>query len=77
MIYNWKNVLIFRINGPFAALQCYISEFHGTRHRSRVLMILGTISSIGNVILPLMALGVLPLNINIINDAFSKYFFNI
>ncbi|KAJ8919148.1 hypothetical protein NQ315_012134 [Exocentrus adspersus] len=55
----------FIITGPFAALTAYLSEFHNAQHRARVQMILGTIFSIGNLVLPLLALGVFPLEINV------------
>ncbi|KAJ8977729.1 hypothetical protein NQ317_019404 [Molorchus minor] len=51
----------FIINGPFAALATYLSEFHNAEHRARVQMILGAILSTGNLVLPLLALGILPL----------------
>ncbi|XP_018562441.1 synaptic vesicle glycoprotein 2B-like [Anoplophora glabripennis] len=55
----------FIINGPFAALTSYLSEFHNAHHRARVQMVLGTIFSFGNLALPLLALGVLPIDINV------------
>lgn len=63
----------FSINGPFAALTSYLSEFHGTKHRARVQMVLGTIFSIGSLILPLLALGILPLDINLKMFKFGKF----
>ncbi|CAG9823281.1 unnamed protein product [Phaedon cochleariae] len=55
----------FIINGPFAALTAYLSEFHCARDRGRVQMILGTIFSMGNLILPVLAVFILPLKINL------------
>ncbi|XP_063912388.1 synaptic vesicle glycoprotein 2B-like isoform X2 [Zophobas morio] len=54
----------FIINGPFAALTTYLSEFHCAKHRARIQMMLGIVFSAGNVILPLLAWGILPLNLN-------------
>lgn len=65
-------VFFFSINGPFAALTSYLSEFHGTKHRARVQMVLGTIFSIGSLILPLLALVILPLDIQLKVNSFSK-----
>ncbi|CAG9840030.1 unnamed protein product [Diabrotica balteata] len=55
----------FIINGPFAALTAYLSEFHCAKQRARVQMVLGAIFSLGNLILPLLALLILPLNVNL------------
>ncbi|XP_057657183.1 synaptic vesicle glycoprotein 2B-like isoform X2 [Diorhabda carinulata] len=55
----------FIINGPFAALTAYLSEFHCAKQRARVQMILGAIFSLGNLILPLLALIILPFNIKL------------
>ncbi|CAH1111066.1 unnamed protein product [Psylliodes chrysocephalus] len=54
----------FIINGPFAALTAYLSEFHCAKQRARVQMILGAIFSLGNLILPILALIILPVNMN-------------
>ncbi|XP_049820151.1 synaptic vesicle glycoprotein 2B [Aethina tumida] len=68
----------FIINGPFAALTCYLSEFHCAKHRARVQMVLGTIFSCGTVILPLLAWGILPQTFNItIGESFKLHSWNI
>ncbi|KAJ3627118.1 hypothetical protein MTP99_014522 [Tenebrio molitor] len=54
----------FIINGPFAALTTYLSEFHCAKHRARIQMMLGIVFSAGNVILPLLAWAVLPIDLN-------------
>ncbi|CAH1169121.1 unnamed protein product, partial [Phyllotreta striolata] len=54
----------FIINGPFAALTAYLSEFHCAKQRARVQMILGAIFSLGNLILPVLALIILPVNMD-------------
>ncbi|EEZ98360.2 hypothetical protein TcasGA2_TC000817 [Tribolium castaneum] len=52
----------FIINGPFAALTAYISEFHCSKYRARMQLVLGTIFSCGSVTLPVLAWAVLPQN---------------
>ncbi|KAL3279279.1 hypothetical protein HHI36_016787, partial [Cryptolaemus montrouzieri] len=54
----------FIINGPFAALTCYLSEFHCAKYRARTQMVLGIIFSAGTICLPLLAGIVLPSEIN-------------
>ncbi|KAL3280272.1 hypothetical protein HHI36_017767 [Cryptolaemus montrouzieri] len=48
------------INGPFAALTCYLSEFHSAKYRARVQMVLGFVTSLGAICLPLLAGLILP-----------------
>ncbi|XP_058976817.1 synaptic vesicle glycoprotein 2A-like [Musca domestica] len=50
----------FVISGPFSVLMPYITEFHGCNYRSRITMIIGTMISIGAVLLPVLALLILP-----------------
>jgi MFS family permease len=66
----------FIINGPFAALTTYLSEFHCAKHRARIQMMLGIVFSAGNVILPLLAWAVLPIDLNFksANNAVGKFF---
>ncbi|KAK9879264.1 hypothetical protein WA026_004113 [Henosepilachna vigintioctopunctata] len=54
----------FIINGPFAALTTYVSEFHCAKYRARVQMVLGIIFSSATVCLPLLAQFILPVDIN-------------
>ncbi|XP_023021415.2 synaptic vesicle 2-related protein [Leptinotarsa decemlineata] len=65
----------FIINGPFAALTAYLSEFHCAKNRARVQMILGAIFSLGNLLLPVLALIILPvqMNFNIGNLEFHSW----
>ncbi|XP_045461406.1 synaptic vesicle glycoprotein 2B-like isoform X2 [Harmonia axyridis] len=56
----------FIINGPFAALTCYLSEFHCAKYRARVQMVLGIIFSAGTICLPLLAALILPEEIDIV-----------
>ncbi|XP_068910936.1 synaptic vesicle glycoprotein 2B-like isoform X2 [Tenebrio molitor] len=60
----------FIINGPFAALTTYISEFHCAKYRARMQLVLGTIFSCGSVVLPLLAWLILPQNFYF--SAFNK-----
>ncbi|KAJ6639914.1 Synaptic vesicle glycoprotein 2A, partial [Pseudolycoriella hygida] len=46
--------------GPFAVLMSYIQEFHGSDHRSRVMMIIGMFFSLATIILPAIAWFVIP-----------------
>ncbi|XP_075157932.1 synaptic vesicle glycoprotein 2B-like [Haematobia irritans] len=48
------------ICGPFAILMSYLSEFHGSNHRSRIIMVIGIMFAISNIILTLMAIAILP-----------------
>ncbi|KAJ8928319.1 hypothetical protein NQ314_019131 [Rhamnusium bicolor] len=54
----------FIINGPFSAATSYLSEFHSSQYRARVHLVRGTIVSLGNIVLPLLAWGVLPQNLS-------------
>ncbi|XP_037029687.1 synaptic vesicle glycoprotein 2C [Bradysia coprophila] len=46
--------------GPFAVLMSYLSEFHGTDHRSRVMMVIGMFFSLATISLPALAWFVIP-----------------
>ncbi|CAO1431496.1 unnamed protein product [Diamesa tonsa] len=50
----------FIINGPFAVLMSYLSEFHGLKYRSRVMMSTGMFFSFANITLPLLAWFIIP-----------------
>ncbi|XP_061395352.1 synaptic vesicle glycoprotein 2C-like [Musca vetustissima] len=50
----------FIICGPFSVLVPYITEFHGCDYRSRIMMIFGTLISAAAIMLPVMALLILP-----------------
>ncbi|KAL1490775.1 hypothetical protein ABEB36_013418 [Hypothenemus hampei] len=54
----------FIINGPFAAVSSYISEFHCAMYRPVYQMIIGTSNSFGTVLLPLLAWVILPQNMD-------------
>ncbi|XP_044761851.1 synaptic vesicle glycoprotein 2B-like isoform X2 [Coccinella septempunctata] len=53
----------FIINGPFAALTCYLSEFHSSKYRARVQMVLGLVNSSGSICLPFIAGLILPADV--------------
>ncbi|CAG9765151.1 unnamed protein product [Ceutorhynchus assimilis] len=63
------------INGPFAALSSYISEFHCAKYRPIFQMIIGTSISLGQVLLPCLAWLVLPqpLDFTLINLNFHSW----
>lgn len=50
------------INGPFSAITTYLSELHCAKHRSRVQMVLGIIFSAASLVLPILAIQILPLD---------------
>ncbi|TMW52062.1 hypothetical protein DOY81_002842, partial [Sarcophaga bullata] len=63
---NVTQLLIFKffdgffICGPFAVVMSNISEFHGVKYRTSIMMMIGMINSAANVILPLLACLILP-----------------
>ncbi|XP_005183904.2 putative metabolite transport protein YwtG [Musca domestica] len=62
----------FVMCGPFAVLMTYLSEFHGNNFRSRIMMIIGVMFSMAAIMLPVLAIVVLPLNWNF--DIFNMNF---
>lgn len=61
LFYNYTNIAnIFRMCGPFAVLISYLSEFHGSNFRSRIMMVIGVMFSMAAIMLPVMALTILP-----------------
>uniref|UniRef100_A0A1I8M3K1 Major facilitator superfamily (MFS) profile domain-containing protein n=1 Tax=Musca domestica TaxID=7370 RepID=A0A1I8M3K1_MUSDO len=50
----------FVICGPFAVLISYLTEFHGTNRRPQVMMIIGIMFMTANIVLPILALSILP-----------------
>lgn len=65
----------FIINGPFAALSTYMSEFHCSKYRPGFQLLIGTCISIGTIILPLIAWSILPHNMDftIVNLNFHSW----
>ncbi|CAG9839479.1 unnamed protein product [Diabrotica balteata] len=53
----------FIIVGPSAAMSAYLSEFHSSEYRNKVQLINGTLASVAQVVMPLIAWGILPLPI--------------
>lgn len=74
-LFCFEIFVFFRINGPYAALTSYLSEFHCAKHRARIQMMLGIVFSAGTVLLPLLAWTILPLNLNFtwFGDAVGKF----
>ncbi|KAJ8919147.1 hypothetical protein NQ315_012133 [Exocentrus adspersus] len=66
------------INGPYAAMITYISEFHSSKYRSRIQLVIGTMNSLGSVALPLLAWLVLPqsLDVSLFNGYFKMHSWN-
>lgn len=56
----FKYISGFIMCGPFAVLMSYLTELHGKKFRSRMVMLMGLMFSVGNIILPIIALTVLP-----------------
>ncbi|XP_073828008.1 uncharacterized protein [Musca autumnalis] len=56
----------FIICGPFSVLVPYLTEFHGSNYRARIMMIFGTMMSAAAILLPILALLILPKDWNFI-----------
>nr|XP_014100740.1 synaptic vesicle glycoprotein 2B [Bactrocera oleae] len=56
----FKYIAGFIMCGPFAILMSYLTELHGKKFRSRIVMLMGLMFSVGNILLPILALTVLP-----------------
>ncbi|RZC39043.1 Sugar tr and/or MFS 1 domain containing protein, partial [Asbolus verrucosus] len=69
----------FVVNGPFAALTSYISEFHCAKHRARMQLVLGAIFNFGSIMLPLLAWIILPQNFyfSLLNKSLEFHSWNI
>ncbi|XP_073831036.1 uncharacterized protein [Musca autumnalis] len=65
----------FIMCGPFATLVAYLSEFHGNNFRSRIMMLIGVMFSLSAIIMPILALLILPINwsLNIFNMNFAAW----
>ncbi|XP_004529191.1 putative transporter SVOPL isoform X2 [Ceratitis capitata] len=60
MLVAFKFLGGFIVNGPGAVLFTYLTEMHSSKHRPRVLMILGMIMSVATLILPLLSWAIFP-----------------
>ncbi|XP_037955905.1 synaptic vesicle glycoprotein 2C-like [Teleopsis dalmanni] len=56
----------FIVNGPGAALFTYITEVHGKKYRSRVLMVMGIIIALSNIAMPCLSLAIFPRDWNFV-----------
>ncbi|CAH1169081.1 unnamed protein product [Phyllotreta striolata] len=65
------------INGPFSAMIAYLSEFHSSKYRSRIQLMNGTLTSLAQIVLPLLAWGILPLPIHWTSHNFTLNSWNI
>ncbi|XP_028129872.1 synaptic vesicle glycoprotein 2B isoform X2 [Diabrotica virgifera virgifera] len=52
------------INGPFAAMTTYLGEFHSAQYRSKIQLVKGALVSVGQLVLPLLAWGIVPLPVD-------------
>ncbi|XP_066138211.1 synaptic vesicle glycoprotein 2B-like [Euwallacea fornicatus] len=52
------------INGPFAAVSAYISEFHCAKYRPIYQMLIGTSNSFSSIVLPVLAWMIMPQNLD-------------
>ncbi|KAH8382698.1 hypothetical protein KR009_004841 [Drosophila setifemur] len=62
MVFKFLDGLI--ICGPFAVVVSYLAELHGKKHRPYVMLFVGLAVSVGSMVLPLLAYGLLPVTIN-------------
>jgi hypothetical protein len=63
------------ICGPFAVLMSYLSELHGLKYRSRIMMSTGIFFSLATIVLPSLAWATIPhpqLNFNIVDGYFGE-----
>ncbi|XP_034485624.1 synaptic vesicle glycoprotein 2C-like isoform X2 [Drosophila innubila] len=60
MLVTFKFLCGLMVNGPAAVLYTYLTEMHGPKYRSYVLMVVGMITSLSLLILPVMAWGIFP-----------------
>ncbi|XP_076252222.1 synaptic vesicle glycoprotein 2B-like isoform X2 [Rhynchophorus ferrugineus] len=68
----------FIINGPFSAITAYLSELHCAKQRSHVQMVLGVIFSGASLVLPILAIKVLPLDLKyVVSENFVIYSWNV
>lgn len=75
LLYQLPKISHFSLCGPFAVLMSYLSELHGTKYRSRVMLSTGIFFSLGSVILPSLAWIIIPnkiFNIAIVTDYLGK-----
>ncbi|XP_072389099.1 synaptic vesicle glycoprotein 2B-like isoform X1 [Diabrotica undecimpunctata] len=52
------------INGPFTAMATYLGEFHSAQYRSKIQLVNGAVMCTGQLVLPLLAWGILPLPVD-------------
>ncbi|XP_018323795.1 synaptic vesicle glycoprotein 2B [Agrilus planipennis] len=54
----------FLVGGPYSALLPYLSEFHDKTRRGKMTYVMGFFHAIGNVILPILAWAVFPIDVD-------------
>ncbi|XP_034485625.1 synaptic vesicle glycoprotein 2B-like [Drosophila innubila] len=60
MLVTFKFLGGLMVNGPAAVLFTYLTEMHGPKYRSHVLMVVGMITSASTLLLPMLAWGIFP-----------------
>lgn len=63
--HNLYETCFSRMSGPFAVVMSYTSEFHDRKHRATVMMIVGTNFSLAALVLPVLAISILPHQISV------------
>lgn len=69
---NFIMLVIFKflgglmVNGPSAVLYTYLTEMHGPKYRSHVMLVVGMITSTSMLLLPVMAWGIFPRDWNFV-----------
>ena len=65
----------YSISGPFAVMISYLSEFHGLKYRSRVMMTTGIFYSLAGISLPALAWVIIPQswNLTVIENLLSEF----
>jgi hypothetical protein len=64
-------------SGPFAVLMTYLSELHGLKYRSRVMLSTGICFSLAAILLPSLGLIIIPnpnMNLTLIEGILGKWF---
>ncbi|XP_037891379.1 synaptic vesicle glycoprotein 2B-like [Glossina fuscipes] len=80
---NVKQLLAFTffdglaICGPYAVTLTYLSEFHGLKHRRRIIMVFGILTCTSTILLPTIAYAVLPHRLVLKTDYISLNSWNI
>lgn len=62
------------MNGPYAALSTYVSEFHSNTYRGKMQLMIAVSFCCGGIVLPLTAWAILPHEFDLrLSDSFGKF----